>query len=77
MFSVFFCIQHTYYLPEKRLYNVFYGLYNGTVVAYQKHYDGDSIYPHVDCREPGIGGNPVSEKIWKITPEWQTEQIPQ
>lgn len=32
------------------------------------------MYPQTDCREPEIGGNPVSGKMQKITPEWQTEQ---
>ena len=33
------------------------------------------MYPQADPREPEIGGNPASEKIRKITPEWQTEQF--
>ncbi len=30
-----------------------------------------------DLRESGKGVNPVSEKVQKITLEWQTEQISQ
>ena len=32
------------------------------------------MYPQPEPRESEIGGNPMSEKIQKITPEWQTER---
>ena len=35
------------------------------------------MYPQTDCRESGHGGSPMSGKMQKITPEWQTEQISQ
>ncbi len=31
------------------------------------------MYPQLACRESGSGGNPMTRKIQKITPEWQTE----
>ena len=73
----FSCIQHTFYFPEKGLYKVFLYSYNGLVIANLKHYDGDSKYPQTDPRESGIGASLTSGKIWKITPEWQTEQVTQ
>ena len=77
LFFVFSCIQHTCFFIQKGLYNPFPELYNGQVVAYQKHYDGDSKYPQTDPRESGTGESLMSGKIWKITPEWQTEQFSQ
>ena len=31
------------------------------------------MYPQLACRESGPGGSPMTRKIQKITPEWQSE----
>lgn len=54
------------------LYKFLYALYN-TQVNTKKHYEGDSMYPQLACRELGLGANPMTRKIQKITPEWQSE----
>lgn len=54
------------------LYKLLYALYN-TQVNTKKHYEGDSMYPQLARRESGFGANPMTRKIQKITPEWQSE----
>jgi hypothetical protein len=57
---------------QKMLYKFLYALYN-TQVNTKKHYEGDSMYPQLARRESGFGANPMTRKIQKITPEWQSE----
>ena len=33
------------------------------------------MYPQLARRESGLGANPMTRKMQKITPEWQTEQL--